>query len=175
MRRLVMTTSLGLALLTGSAGACNDPSLHPEMVVLLARMEAIGSQPESPLQLKYRVVGPALIGVQADVMLSFWPKSPVREASYRVETSPGLSTDLPDDWTTLETKGGVVTFKVTPRLGGHHFLEVVSRALPEEGEMIEHRSLVQVPVAVAHETAPGRPDPNGLGFAGQRLREALGK
>jgi hypothetical protein len=175
MRRLLMTTPLIFALITGSAIGCNDPALHPEMAVMQARLAAIGEQPESPMQLMYRFAGPTRVGVPGEVLLSFWPKSPVQEASYRVETSETLSTDLPADWSTIEAKGGIVTMQVTPRLAGHHFLEIVTRAATTAGEMIEHRSLIQVPVAIGHEPTAGQPKATDFGFAGQRLREALGR
>lgn len=178
MRRFLTTTPLVLALLAGSVlacPACNTPGPRPEMALIHERLDEIGPQPESPLQLKYRVVGPVTVDTPAQILLSFWPASPVLEAGYRVEASEGLASASMQGWTAIAPKGGVETVRVTPRRGGYHYVEVITRVLPVDGEAIERRSLVVVAVETPQITAPGKSTPGGLGFAGERMRKALGK
>lgn len=153
------------------AGACDDPSLHPELATYAAARASFGEQAPSPVEVKFRVAGDRRIGSPVRVQLSFWPNDDYDGGYFTVTPSAGIRLDGFSGEGEIPFKG-VYDFGVIPVRRGYHYVTV--ETVVNKGDREFRRGLVlPLPVSPEHSPATVASGTAGLGFAGARLREAM--
>jgi hypothetical protein len=161
---LVFLASPGLSL------GCSDPAAHPEMAEFNALLEALPPQPQSPVQLKFRIDGDRQIGHPLTIRIAFWQNISAK-GRFLVTPSQGIVLDGSPNAGEIPYRA-FVELTVRAVTKGYHHLKVETM-IDVDGAELRRTELVGIAialdeVAVAEKGVAGRFD-----FAGPRLRQVL--
>ena len=104
------------------------PELAAEVPVVVSRPSEPSASPNSPIGLRYEVMGEPTIGAPLEIQITSQSQVVIRAMSFRVRGDTGLSVSGPTaDLSVAEVAAGepiTRTVTVTPLVGGSHRLSV---------------------------------------------------